>query len=365
MITTWNSKCGVAEYTKMEVEATMQNVEYRIYPDYTSKITARDEPFVSKRVWGNITRGNMTELTRRLRNDSSDIVHFQFNYGFFKLSNLAAAIEQLHEEKRIVITFHKTEDGEINGQVVSLRDIAEQLNLCAALIVHQEKDKELLCSYGIEGKIIHVINHGQVVYPEISAKIAQKQQNISSGPIIGSYGFFLSHKGIKEVIQAVAILKDEFPRILYTPVCALYEGNVSVEYYNECVAEVERLGVQDNVKFITDFLPNAESMAHLQACDVLLMPYKPTKESASGAIRFCMAVNRPIITTRQPIFDEFKECTYQIEAAEKELIADAVKTLINDKTAADAYVEAINQYVKKTSWYATADKIYNLYRGLI
>lgn len=365
MVTTWNSKCGVAEYTKMEVEATMQNVEYRIYPDYASKLITRDEPFVSKRVWGNIAQGNMMELTRRLSNDSSDIIHFQFNYGFFKLNDLAASIEQLHEEKKIVITFHKTEDGDINGQIVSLRSIAEQLNLCAALIVHQEADKELLSSYGIKKEIIHVIHHGQVVYPGISAKLVQKQRNISESPIIGSYGFFLAHKGIKEVIQAVAILKEEFPHILYTPVCALYEGGVSTEYYNECVAEAERLGVQDNIRFITDFLPNEESMAHLQACDILVMPYKPTKESASGAIRFCMAVKRPIITTRQPIFDEFKECTYQIEASDKELIADAVRTLIRDEATQEAYTASIDRYIKETSWYATADKIYELYRSLI
>ena len=365
MITTWNSKCGVAEYTKMEIEATMQNVEYRIYPDYTSKVIARDEPFVSKRVWGNISKGNMVELTRRLSNDSSDIVHFQFNYGFFRPDDLAAAIEKLHEDKKIVITFHKTDDCEINGKIVSLRAITKQLNLCAALIVHQEADKELLCSYGVRKEIICVINHGQIVYPEISAQFAQKQQRMSMGPVIGSYGFFLPHKGIKEVIQAVAVLREEFPHILYMPVCALYESDISKKYYHECVTEAERLGVQDNVKFITDFLPNTESVKHLQACDVLVMPYKPTKESASGAIRFCMAVKRPIITTRQPIFDEFKECTYQIESADREPIADAVRTLIHNKAVAGDYKESVDRYVRETSWYATADKIYELYRSLI
>ncbi len=365
MVTTWNSKCGVAEYTRMEVEATMQNVEYRIYPDYTSKVIARDEPFVSKRVWGNITKGNTAELIRRLSSDSSDMIHIQFNYGFFRLDDLASAIGRLHEEKKIVITFHKTEDCDIGGKTVSLRSITEQLNLCAALIVHQEADKELLRSYGIKKEIIHVINHGQIVYPGINAKAAQKQQKISSGPVIGSYGFLLPHKGIKEVIQAVAVLKEEFPHILYMPVCALHESEDSTAYYEECVTEAERLGVQDHVRFITDFLPNEESMRHLQACDMLVMPYKPTKESASGAIRFCMAVKRPVITTRQPIFDEFKECTYQIEAAEKELIAEAVRTLMNDKAVAKNQVEAIDRYVSESSWYATGNKIYKLYRSLL
>lgn len=365
MVTTWNSKCGVAEYTKMEVEATMQNVEYRIYPDYASRLLSRDEPFVAKRLWGNVFEGDMNELVRHLLNDSSEFVHFQFNYGFYKVDELGAAIERLSGEKKIVITFHKTEDAKVGNETASLKPVADKLNLCAALIVHQETDKELLCSYGVKEEKIHVINHGQIVYPGISAKFAKKQQGIADGPVIGSYGFLLAHKGIKEVIQAVGILKEEFPHILYTPVCALYEGNTSTGYYRECVAEVERLNLQENVRFITDFLPNEESMAHLQACDVLVMPYKPTTESASGAIRFCMAVNRPIITTKQPIFDEFKESTYQIETAEKELIADAVKALLKDKDKADEYAAATARYVKETSWYATADKLYELYRSLM
>lgn len=364
MVTTWNSKCGVAEYTKMEVEATRRNVEYRVYPDYISKKVSVDEPFVAKRLWGNVSEGNMNELIRMLNNDSSEIVHFQFNYGFFKLEELATAIEVLAEEKKVVITFHKTEDAEVDEKIVSLRTIAEQLNLCSALIVHQKKDKELLCSYGIREEIIFVINHGQMIFSEISAKAAQRQKGISASPVIGSYGFLLPHKGIKEAIQAVAILKEDYPDILYMPVCALYESPISYGYYQECKKEVEALGLEENVKFITDFLPNSESLSYLQACDVLVMPYKPTGESASGAIRPCLAVKRPIITTRQPIFDEFKEYTYQIEASDKELIADAIETIIKDKEVSERYLGAISQYVRETSWYATADKLYDLYRSL-
>ena len=77
-----------------------KEMEYRIYPDYTSKLIAKDESFVSKRVWGNITKGNIAELIRRLSNDASDIIHVQFNYGFFRLDDLAAAIGRLHEKRK-------------------------------------------------------------------------------------------------------------------------------------------------------------------------------------------------------------------------------------------------------------------------
>ncbi|MBQ8189510.1 MAG: glycosyltransferase [Lachnospiraceae bacterium] len=365
MVTTWNSKCGIAEYTRMEVEATQKNVEYRIYPDYASQRLVRDETFVASRLWGNVFEGDMSSLTQALFNDSSDIVHFQFNYGFYQLNHLAQAITKLHDEKKIVITFHKTADGIVADQTVSLRSIVDALNLCAALIVHQKSDRDLLISYGVRKEIVYIVTHGQMICPGISAKTMQKQKNIIAHPVIGSYGFLLPHKGIKEVIQAISSLKKEYPDILYMPVCALYDASISKDYYKECREEVEKLGLEKNVKFITDFLPNHESMAYLQACDVLIMPYKPTKESASGAIRPCLAVKRPLITTKQPIFDEFKAYTYQIESTETELIADAIRKMVEDKEMSAQYLSAINRYIEDTSWYATADKLYELYRKIM
>ena len=47
------------------------------------------------------------------------------------------------------------------------------------------------------------------------------------------------------------------------------------------------------------------------------------------------------------------------------MIADAVRTLLHDKDMAEDYTEAVAGYVKETSWYATADKLYELYRSLI
>ncbi len=360
MVTTWNSKCGIAEYTKMEIEASMASVDYQVYPNYGVELLSKDEDYVQKRLWHSAFEGNMDALTDGLINSGNEIVHFQFNFGFFELKQLGNAVERIAKEKKVIITFHKTEDSEVAGKMVSLRSIVKQLNQCHALVVHQEKDKELLIQFGINKKIIKLIPLGQISYPEISSSVRKEEKKINSSLVIGSYGFLLPHKGIKEVIGAVAELKNTYPDVLYMPICALHDSQESKSYLKECIEEAERLGVKDNVRFTTDFLPNDDSMRYLQACDVMVMPYKPSMESASGAIRFCLASCRPIITTKQAIFDEFKDCTYQIEKTDKMQIANAIK-ILTDAEKKRKYVLAEKEQIKKTSWYTTVDKYYDVY----
>ena len=148
------------------------------------------------------------------------------------------------------------------------------------------------------------------------------------------------------------------------PVCALYEDKISVDYYHECVDEVKRLNLENNVKFMTDFLPNDKSMSYLQMCDALVMAYKPTGESASGAIRFCLATRRPIVVTKQPIFEEFKDYTYQIDEASMTDIAKAITDILEDKKYYQEYHDKMNQYIEEHSWTATGEQLYKLYTGL-
>lgn len=100
-------------------------------------------------------------------------------------------------------------------------------------------------------------------------------------------------------------------------------------------------------------------MKYLQACDIMSMAYGPTGESASGAIRFCLATYRPIITTKQSIFEEFSRFTYQINNCDSFLIAEAVDKLLCDDR--QKYIEAVKSYTKETSWYNTGKKMYDIY----
>lgn len=364
MVSTWNTKCGIAENTHMQCDAMKNMVEFLIYPNYGNKLIRKDEYIVKERLWHSAFKGDLTRLTKALLIDESNIVHIQFNYGFFKMKDLSDMIKQLNKRKKIIISFHKTEDTYVLGKKTTLKSIINELNLCCKLIVHQERDYFYLISCGVKKELIQIIPLGQIVYSDNGKNYLRKQIGLHNSLILGSYGFFLPHKGIYENIMAVKKLKDEgISDVLYLIVCAEHESNESKEYIQKCKNEVDKLNLNNNVIFITEYLTPLESVTILQMCDVLLMTYDITGESSSGAVRFCLAANRPVITTKQKIFAEFVDITIQIKDNTPELVYNSIKKLIN-KESQSKYITKISKYLANTNWDIIAEQYLNLYRSV-
>jgi len=359
MVTTWNNKCGIAEYTRLLCEELENKIEFNIYPNYGVELIKRDEPYVKKRLWHSCFEGDIINLIQELKKSNSNVVHIQFNFGFFKLTDIEKIIEELSSIKKIIITYHSTKDVVISKDKISLKQIKSSLNKVKN-IVHQQEDAILLESFGIEKKNISITPLGQIKYTERDKKEILKKIGINRSLILGSYGFILPQKGIKENILAIKKLKEKYPDVLYILACAIHENPMSEEYYLECKKKVKENDLEENVVFVTEFLPNDESMVLLQACDILLMTYLPTNESASGAIRFCVASLRPIITTKQDIFKEFKECVYQIESNNIQEIVTAIEAL-NDNSDKEFLIKKMKEQIEKTSWENVGEKYYDLY----
>ena len=364
MITTWNNKCGIAEYSGLLFNEIKQKVELTIYPNYGANLIKMDETYVAQRLWQSAFNGDLEELKREFKRISFDILHFQFHFGFFKLEYLASLITELYKDVKIIITFHKTKDSNVLGKIVSLKNIKNQLNLCYKLIVHQNEDKDILINMGINPLIINIIPHGQIVYPERTKEYILDKIKIKRSLILGSYGFLLPNKGIKENIESLVIIKKQYPDVLYIITCALHECIESKDYYEECKKEVNKHNLNKNVIFITEFLPNDESIVLLQACDILLMTYNPSNESASGAVRFCIAALRPIITTKQDIFKEFSDCTYQIDTSDANKITDAVIEIVNNKEKTDYLVNNVKEKIRETNWERVGNMTYSIYNNI-
>ncbi|WP_029541437.1 glycosyltransferase [Selenomonas sp. AB3002] len=367
MVTSWNTKCGIAEYSRSLVEYTANRADYRIYPNYGGTVIREDEKFVHERLWQNQFDVDLNALTEALCRSASEIVHVQFNFSFFSLANLAAMIDEVTKVKKMVITFHSTKDVLDGGRTYSLRDIMDSLNKLSAVIVHQPEDETRLAEFGLDKGLIHRIPIGQAMYPECNAQVMKREMGIKTSLLIGSYGFLLPHKGVKETVMAMPEILRHYPDAIYMPVCALYDAPESFNYYNECMTTAKKLGVEKNVKFITDFLPDEESIRYLQCCDVIGLVYAPTKESASASVRFGVAALRPVLTTRQDIFADLKEFTYQIPDNDPANVAKEILLMADESSRQrnNEYVEREKAYIKDNSRYVVANKLYDIYRTVV
>ena len=249
---------------------------------------------------------------------------------------------------KVIITLHSTSDTDINGKKVSLAIIKDTLKLVDTLWVHSNNDVKKLNGIGIASNVVS-IPIGYTIMKNISIEKA-RDGIFTNSKIIAIFGFFLPHKGILEAIQAVSQLKNAYPDILFLVCCSLYPNPVSNEYYTKCKNEVTALGLKDNVIFFINYLGYNEVMALLQCADMILMPYKDTGESSSGAIRQALASNRAVIVTDIPIFSEFNDEVYRIKKCTPEEIANGVKVVYENAQLHDKIVDTANELTIRNSW---------------
>lgn len=357
LVSTWNSKCGIAEYSKLLYNSTKYRVDYEIFPNKVRTLSL-DEQFVRKRLWKDASDSNEKALIKSLLEARSDIILIEYNFGFFSLDNLKEIINSVTQFKKIIIEFHKTDDAILNNKKVSLKSIVSSINKCAAIIVHQELDKKRLVSFGVKEEIIDIIHHGQILSPYVPSKIVKEQNGINSKHVIGTYGFLLPHKGQLELIKATKILKGKYDDILLIMSTALFDSKESKEYFNECVKYIKENNLENNVYLNANFVSNEESISILSNADLCVLPYFNTGESASGAVRFVASLNRPLVLSKQPIFEELKDCSYQFERVDPIDIANAInKTFESDNTK---MLDNLQRYLKENSWYNISKKYIDL-----
>ena len=351
MVTSWDERCGIAEYSRYLINSLMRNrprIEVEVLSPPGEGIW--DEQGVPNHVcWNQRPQVSLNALREHVMSSGADIIHFQFNFGFFDLDELAATIDRLRGwGKKVIITFHATADLREGDRLISLGQISDALQRADLLLVHSAADQSRLASYGITGNV-KVFPHGNLVFPQEDREL-RKKWGITREPVLGTFGFMLPHKGISELLEAVAILRKEFPEIGLIAQCALHRNPVSSEFEHVVRKRIAELKLQDCVWLSTDFLPSEEVALLLQLTDLIILPYGSTAESVSGAVRFALGVQRPVITTAGSIFSDVAAGTLQIESNSPQAIAAAVRSVLTDPSLAEGLSRKAQQWAEATNW---------------
>lgn len=362
MVTSWNSRCGIAEYSRYLLDALV-----RVAPGVQPIVlSSADEglsatlPAPSYHCWDPPPLGDLRMLRSYLDALEIDIVHFQHNFGFYSPAELAATIEELSAARRkVMITFHRTADLVRNGEVISLRTIATALRCADALLVHSEADVARLQSFGLGRKTRHV-PHGSLLASPVEPSL-RTSWGIHFDPAIATFGFLLPHKGILELLSAVAQLRGRYPSIGLLAQCALHRDGISHDFAATVRAHIEALGLTDRVLLSTQFLEPDEAALFLQLADLLVLPYHESAESTSAAVRFALAAGRPVLAAATSIFADAAPALYPIGKCDPTSIATAIDRVLADRALVARLVTQAERYTRATSW----DRVAELYGELL
>lgn len=333
-ITTWNTRCGVATYASNLVSS--YSTAAVVLAAETDDRTFADGDNVL-RCWRQDTVSGLERLETEIELLRLNTLVVQFQYSFFDFSAFATFLRKQKKARRVVIVImHATVDAPENP-CKQLRFIAAELAACDRVLVHSIHDLNRLKKIGVERNTA-LFPHG-IMEPVKGMVLSDLKGSLH----IASYGFFLPHKGLIELIDAVALLVDQDVDIKLTMVNAEYPAETSRQLIDSAKQRVARHSLQSRVTMMTQFLHDDHSMAELVQADIVVFPYQGTGESASGAVRYGLASGRPVAVTPLPIFDDVGGVVHSLLGTSPEDIAEGLKALFHAMRHGDVGVKKIQQ----------------------
>ncbi|MGD0392252.1 MAG: glycosyltransferase [Acidimicrobiales bacterium] len=328
MVTTWNSRCGIAENTRYIVEHSRHVFDFDLFADVDATVIDPALDLGVSRTWKDRWTPDLSELEDELRLTDAEVLHVQFNFGFFEFQRMADLIERQLEKRGVVVTLHRTRDYDDRGELLTLRQIAPTLSKVDRLIVHQESDARFLAEMGLQENVT-VVPIGAAAPPELSPSDVRASLGLGSRPVVGTFGFLLPHKGTLELVKAVDPLRAEFPDLLLLALCARYPHVESKEYEAQIRAEIAARGMEETVLLVTEYLSDDVARTLLRGTDAIVLPYQETGESSSAALRFVLPLGRPVVVTDTPIFTDSRNALLVVDG-DPLSIEDGIRRVLMD-----------------------------------
>jgi glycosyltransferase involved in cell wall biosynthesis len=364
-ISSWNSKCGVATYSKFLLDnIDAKKFELFIFSNTKVDLISFDEDNVI-RCWENSYQRNLSDLLFFIEIAKIEVLVIQFQYSFYKLQALEKLITKLQQRNiKIILIFHSTSDVVAGNHRISLKSIVKTLKKVEVLLVHSVTDRKLLNNYGLSENVI-LFPHGVLNYGHDDSDIIKQKLQLSDKKIIASFGFLLPHKGIKELIKAFHILSQEHPEIHLLLINAIYPAPESVQIRDECIQLIDELNMNHRIKMINEYLTEKESIYLLKCADLIVYPYQTTQESASGAVRHGIASLKPVACTPSPIFEDIKSIVHILPGINPDEIYKGMKTLLENKNLLISKKELQRKWIQEHSWDVLMNRLQEIIQSVV
>ncbi len=349
MVTSWNTRCGIAENSRYIVGHSKDRVDYEIFGEVDIEPIDPIADLGVVRTWKDRWEPDLDALQDALHLSTAEVVHIQFNFGFFEFARMAQLIERLLEEKGVVVTLHRTLDYDDRGELLTLRQIRDTLARVDCLIVHQEADASYLAEMDLVDNVA-LIPIGAAPPPSVSPAEAREHLRVGARPILGTFGFLLPHKGTLDLLLAVDALRTEIPDILCLALCARYPNVESKEYEAQLRQEIAARGMDDNVLLVTDYLPDEVARTLLRAADAIVLPYKNTGESSSAALRFILPLERAVVVTDEPIFSDSRDVVLTVDPTDPIGLESALRRVLFDQSLQDDLAGRASRRARSLRW---------------
>ncbi len=349
LFSTFNTKCGIAEYSKNLISEFKDEVV--IFADKTTKPLITKENQNLTRCWSErFIENEITQLKQLLLKNQITQFIIQYNFAFLSLKKLEELIYFCENHNiKTHLFLHSTKDVFAPNYTDSLGCIAQSLQKVTKIYTHTVTDMNYLKHFRIY-KNSYLFTHG--IDDSLMIEIEDEYNEI---PTIATFGFLLPQKGVLELVDIAIKLHNLGKKVNLLLLTALYDADISKKLENQLKQKIENSNIKEYITLNTDFLPQEEIIKQLSNADKIVFSYKNSQESSSAAIRMGILSQKEVITTPIEIFDDVKNIVTQSPNGNVESISQTIFDSLNrdydNKNQLD--------WIDENSWKKISQRFYN------
>lgn len=234
-----------------------------------------------------------------LNRSAVDLLCVQHEFGIFGGPAGAHVLTLLRALRMpIVTTLHTVLRAPTPDQ---RRVLAELVALSDRLVVMTERGRLLLReTYGVPAAKIDLIAHGIHDVPFEEPDRAKELFAVDGRLVLLTFGLLSPNKGIEHVLDALAEIIAEFPRVVYLVLGATHPNLVREQgeaYRLGLERLAKRNGVEQHVIFYNRYVDVPELMTFISAADVYLTPYLNEQQIVSGTLAYAFGAGKAVVST--------------------------------------------------------------------
>lgn len=191
--------------------------------------------------------------------------------------------------------------------------------------------------------------------PSLPKREARRKLNLDAErPTILFFGFIRRYKGLHVLLDAMPLVLEKVPDAQLV---------VAGEFYSEEKALREKArNMADNVRFDSEYIPDARVAQYFSAVDVVVQPY--LRATQSGVAQIAFHFGKPVITTDVGGLAEIVpdgKAGLVVPPEAPEALAKGIITYFNDNLE-ERMVQEVERERKKYTWSAVVKVIEQLMR---
>ena len=364
-------ECGIATFTKNLVAATNKLGILRnpLIVAMNEKETIYNyDRFVRYQIRRDFPE-DYVKAAEYVNSSKADLVNLQHEFGLFGGEwgeYLNFFLEKI--QKPMVSTLHTLSSSLGDKAQKVLKQIIEH---SSKIVTMTNTATRILMTYGVSRDKIEVIQHGCPEIPFIdSNKVKPSLFGLKGKIVLSTFGLIGRSKGIEYVIKALPKVLQRYPEIIYLvigethPLVRKFEGE---RYRKYLIKLVDKLDLNENVKFHNRFLREHELIKYLQATDIYISPYPEPNQISSGTLVYAMGAGKAIVATPYLHAKEAlaKDRGVFCKFRDHKSIAEGINRLLESEKVRRNMERKVYSYSRNFTWPVVARKYVELYRRIL